>query len=329
VTVSPRQAVGIDLGGTHLRVGCVDAGGRISALERVRSDVIVGPEAMIDTMASLVERVRSREVEAIGVGIPGSTDRLNGLVLGMPAFPSWSRVPLARLLHARTGLPVVLENDANAAALGEWRAGAGQGSADVAYVTISTGIGAGIVSDGRLVRGFGGLAGEIGHTHVTDRSPPCSCGRLGCFEAVASGTALARKVAESVKLFPDSLLAAVVGAETPGAQHLAAAARRGDPEGLKLLEDEATLLGIGFTNLQHMVSPERIVVGGGVSALLPLLRPRIEAVMRERLLAGFQPAELRAAQLGDSAGLIGAAHLALELSSSGGGLIDRPLNTPN
>jgi glucokinase len=289
----------------------------------VRSDAIVGQEAMIDTMASLVERVRSRGVEAIGVGIPGSIDRSNGLVLGMPAFPGWSRVPLARLLHARTGLPVVLENDANAAALGEWHAGAGRGSTDVAYVTISTGIGAGIVSDGRLVRGFGGLAGEIGHTHVTDRSPPCSCGRRGCFEAVASGTALARRVAESVGRFPDSPLATVVGTEAPGAQHLAEAARRGDAEAQRILEDEATLLGIGFTNLQHMVSPERIVVGGGVAALLPLLRPRIEAVMRERLLAGFEPAELRIAELGDSAGLVGAAHLALDLSA-GDGRVDRP-----
>jgi glucokinase len=111
---------------------------------------------------------------------------------------------------------VYFENDANVAALGEWRSGAGMGSSDIAYVTISTGIGAGIISDGRLVRGFGGLAGEIGHTRLTDNSPPCSCGQIGCFEAVASGKALDRKVADAVAQNPNSILAKLAADQTPG-----------------------------------------------------------------------------------------------------------------
>jgi glucokinase len=267
---------------------------------------------MIRVMKDLVERVRIEHVGAIGIGIPGSIDRREGVVLAIPAFPDWRDVPLASLLGAYTGLSVHLENDANAAALGEWRFGAGMGSADVAYVTISTGIGAGIISDGRLVRGFGGLAGEIGHTRLTDNSPPCSCGQIGCFEAVASGTALDRKVRETVARLPHSILASIVASQTAGAEHLAAAAEAADPEAQRILDEEATLLGIGLTNLQHLYSPERIVMGGGVSALLPLLRAGIESVMRSRLLGGFKPAQLLPAALGDSAGLIGAASLAME-----------------
>jgi glucokinase len=309
-----RHAIGIDLGGTQLRVACVDGGGRIVALERVRSDHVQGRDALIQQMAMLVQRVRSRQVEAIGVGIPGSINRRQGLVLGMPAFPGWSGVPLAALLQDSVQLPVYLENDANVAALGEWRSGAGKGSSDVAYVTISTGIGAGIISDGRLVRGFGGLAGEIGHTRLTDNSPPCSCGQIGCFEAVASGRALERKVADAVAQDPNSILAQLAAGETPRAEHLTEAVRRGDPRAHDILDEEAVLLGIGFTNLQHLYSPERIVVGGGVSALLPLMRATIERVMKNRLLAGFTPAQLRVAELGDSAGVIGAAGLALDIA---------------
>jgi glucokinase len=311
-----RHAIGIDLGGTQLRVACVAGGGRILALERVRSDHVQGRDALIQQMAMLVQRVRSGQVEAIGVGIPGSINRRQGIVLGIPAFPGWSGVPLAGLLQESVQLPVYLENDANVAALGEWRSGAGMGSSDVAYVTISTGIGAGIISDGRLVRGFRGLAGEIGHTRLTDNSPPCSCGQIGCFEAVASGKALDRKVADAVAQNPNSILAQLAAGQTPRAEHLTEAVRRGDPQAQDILDEEAVLLGIGFTNLQHLYSPERIVVGGGVSALLPLMRETIERIMKDRLLAGFTPAQLRVAELGDSAGVIGAAELALDAVSA-------------
>jgi glucokinase len=313
-----RHAIGVDLGGTQLRVALVDSGGRVLALERVRSDQLQSRDELIQRMRTLVEQVRSPQTEAIGVGIPGSINRHQGLVLGIPAFPGWSGVPLAGLLQDSAHLPVYLENDANVAALGEWWAGAGMGSANVAYVTISTGIGAGIICDGRLMRGFGGLAGEIGHTRITDNSPVCSCGQIGCFEAVASGRALERKVAEAVAQYPGSILATVATGDAPGPEHLTEAVRRGDSRAKDILEEEAVLLGIGFTNLQHSFSPERIVVGGGVSALLPLMRQTIEHAMKIRLLAGFSPAQLRVAELGDAAGVIGAAQLALEEVSEAG-----------
>jgi glucokinase len=297
-----RHAVGIDLGGSQLRAACIDGDGRVLRLEKIRSAELDGPEAMIQAMQMLVDRVRDPFVHAIGVGIPGSIDRHHGVVVAMPAFRGWAAIPLGALLGAGTGLPVYLENDANAAALGEWRCGAGIGSDDIAYITISTGIGAGIISDGRLLRGVGGLAGEIGHTHVTDRSSPCSCGQIGCFEAVASGTALNRKVRERLP-------------RLQSAEQLGEAARAGDIVAQNILDEEATLLGIGFTNLQHVYSPERIVMGGGVAALLPLMQARIENVMRERLLGGFRLAQLVPAALGDSAGLVGAASVALETSA--------------
>jgi len=307
-----RTTVGIDLGGTQLRVACVDAAGAVLALERERSDQHGSPQGLIDQMIRLIERVRSPGTNAIGCGIPGLIDRRKGVVLGIPAFAGWSGVPLGSILQARTGLPVQLENDANVAAIGEWRSGAGRGSVDVAYVTISTGIGAGIISDGRLVRGHGGLAGEIGHTHISDEASTCSCGNTGCFEAVAAGRALDRRVMSAVVGQPSSLLAGLVGDRTPGAEYLGIAASRGCPVALEILDTEAYWLGLGFTNLQHLYAPERIVMGGGVSALLPLMRERIDAIMRQRLLPGFTPAVIEVAALGDSAGVVGAAFLARE-----------------
>jgi glucokinase len=307
-----RHTVGIDLGGTQLRVACVDADGKVLSLERERSDQHPSPADLIERMIAMIARVRSPATTAIGCAIPGLIDRRNGIVLGIPAFAGWSGVPLAPILRDRTGLPAQLENDANVAAIGEWRCGAGRGSVDLAYVTISTGIGAGIISDGRLVRGHGGLAGEIGHTRISDEPAICSCGRSGCFEAMAAGRALDRRVAGAVTEHPSSLLAQIVGTRTPGAEYLGHAAARGCHVSLEILDAEAYWLGLGFTNLQHLYSPARIVMGGGVSALLPQMRERINGIMRERLLPGFTLAAIESAALGDTAGVVGAAILARE-----------------
>ncbi|UXT85295.1 ROK family protein (plasmid) [Agrobacterium tumefaciens] len=299
--------IGVDLGGTHLRVASIDASGAIHASRRVGTARDGGPEAVIAQILQLLDDVGTAGAKSVGIGIPGSIDAVTGTVLGIPALPGWDRIPLGALIRDRAGIPCLLENDATAAAIGEWRAGAAKGCEHFVYVTISTGIGAGVVIDGRVLRGARGLAGEIGHTRIADHSDICSCGKIGCWEAVASGTALGRRGKRAMESNAGSLLAEVSGAEQLSAFHVGLAARRGDEVALALLREEAELLGLGFVNAQHLYAPEKIVVGGGLSSLLDLMQDDIELVVRDRLLPGFPPAPIVVASLGDDAGVIGAA----------------------
>ena len=163
-----------------------------------------------------------------------------------------------------------------------------------------------MVVDGRLLRGSGGLAGEVGHTHVTDSSERCACGRVGCWQAVASGTALGLKAQAAIQANPASLIRKFSGQDPVTGFHVVQAADAGDVVAKGLLSELAAYLGMGFANIQHCYSPERIVVGGGLSLLLERLRPGIEAALRSGLLPGFAPAEIWAAALGENSGLIGA-----------------------
>ncbi|MFC0410065.1 ROK family protein [Roseomonas elaeocarpi] len=310
---APPNVIGIDLGGTQLRVALVDPAGRILRAERQRTDAQGGPEAVIGQMRAMIAALRDENTAAIGVGLPGTFDAAEGRVIHMVALPGWRDVPLAGRLRELTGLPAALENDAKVAAIGEWHAGAGQGCRSFCYVTVSTGIGGGIVVDGRLLRGLGGLAGEIGHTRIAETSEPCNCGQRGCWEALASGTALGRRARAAVAAEPACHLAAVAGDAPATGEHAGRAAREGCAVAARVLEEEAVLLGVGFRNLHHLYAPERIVVGGGVSALLEEMRPTIERTLREQLLPGFRPAEILRAALGDDAGLVGAAGVAREV----------------
>lgn len=299
-------AIGVDLGGTQVRAARVDAAGRVLAVRRVATDP-TGPDAVADQILALAEILRDGTTRAIGLGVPGAIDAAAGTVLNIPALAGWAGYPLAATLAGATGLPCILENDAKVAALGEWRAGAGRGCSNFAYVTVGTGIGGAMVVDGRLLRGSGGLAGEVGHTHVTDRPERCACGRTGCWQAVASGTALGLRAQATAAAHPGSAIARFAGDGPATGFHVAEAARAGDPLARGLLDEVAGYLGLGFANVQHCYAPERIVMGGGLSMLLDLLRPRLEAALRAGLLPGFAPAEVQAAALGDDAGLIGAA----------------------
>ena len=204
-----------------------------------------------------------------------------------------------------------MENDANAAALGEWRFGAGQGARTMVFVTVSTGIGGGIVADGTLFHGRRGLAGEIGHMAVTDHSDRCFCGAVGCFEAVASGTALGRRATARTTPGDGSLLRRLSGDRDVTARHVVEAARRGDGLATELIEAEGRWLGTGFTSLLHLFSPDLIVMGGGLANAFDLLAPQIGSTIRERAMAAYRDVPVVAASLGDRAGLIGAASLVL------------------
>ena len=310
-----RAALAIDLGGTDLRAALVEASGRVAAFASTPTDAAGGPDAVIDQMLALLDRVRAgamdAEITGLGVAAPGPLDPDAGIVVDAPTLQGWRDVPLASILSDRLRLDVRLENDANAAALGEWRFGAGQGTQSMVFITVSTGLGGGVIVDGKLLHGRRGLAGEIGHMTVSDRPERCACGSTGCWEAMASGTALAREATRLAAAGGAPAILRLAGAGPITGKHVAEAARLGDAPALDLLDREARWLGIGLTNLLHLYSPERLILGGGVGSLLPLLQARIDRTIGERAMSAFRAVPVVAAALGGNAGLVGAASLML------------------
>jgi len=306
-------AVGVDLGGTQVRAALIDADGSVLARASARTDAVGGPRAVLRQIEGLVAQVSNSvgaaSLAGVGVSAPGPLDSAAGVVLGIPTLPGWVDVPIAAWLGDALGVPVTLENDGIAAAIGEWRFGAGRGLSDFVYVTVSTGIGGGVIADGRVLRGRRRMAAHFGHVTTAPDGEVCGCGNRGCWEAQASGTALGDRARRLVSLASDSTLS------TPGpvldARRVIDAARAGDALALQLVAHEAELLGTGIVNLLHLFSPQTIVVGGGVSAGFDLLRPGIEAQVRARALPPFRQVPIVAAQLAQNSGLVGAACLVL------------------
>lgn len=310
-----KLALAFDLGGTALRGALVESDGRIVAHASAPTLAGAGSEAVIGQIVALAGTLLKEHPQAnvagIGVGAPGPLDPKAGIVIAPPTLAGWHDVPLIDILGQHFGLPVRLENDANAAALGEWRFGAGRGSGSLVFVTVSTGIGGGVVADGHIYHGRRGLAAEIGHMTITGEGDRCFCGAIGCFEAVASGTALGRRATRLTAPGDGSLLRRLSNDGEVSARHVVEAAKAGDANALDLIEAEAQWLGIGFTNLLHLYSPDLIVMGGGLSNGFDLLAPSIRAVIQQRAMPAYRDVPIVQAELGDRAGLIGAASLIL------------------
>jgi len=266
-------------------------------------------------MRDLIDRVQAPEERArlagVGVSSPGPLDSERGIVLGIPTLPGWEGFPLRDALAAELGLPVVVENDGIAAAFGEWRHGAGQGLRHLVYVTVSTGLGGGVVVDGHLMHGRWGMAGHVGHFRMAAAGPRCSCGATGCFESLAAGTALGARARAAAKSHPASALGLLSPSVEIGPRQVLEGARAGDMLCLELLREEAAYLGAGFTGLVHLFSPELLIMGGGVANAFDLLIEGIEAVMRRDALPPFRSVPVVRASLGENSGLVGAASLAV------------------
>ena len=297
--MSQNLALGIDLGGTQVRAGLVDGTGQIIRRAAILTDVQGGPHAVIQQMLELADAViasdRSR-VKAAGVSSPGPLDSDSGCTIELPTLPGWTNFPLRQTLAEKLQMPVTLENDGIAAANGEWKFGAGKGLKHLVYVTVSTGIGGGVVVDNHLMRGRSGMAGHVGHMSIEENGPLCGCGNPGCFEALASGTAFNR-------------IAKSLGFES--ASSLTVAARNGDANALAAVHRQAILLGYGFASLLHLFSPEKLIVGGGVTGAFDMMLPTIKAEVQRRAISAFKSVEIVTAALGDNAGLVGAASLAI------------------
>lgn len=308
--------IAIDLGGTQLRAALCTPDGTIHQRVSRKTRAKRGLEAVLERICETAEQVWPEEgkVHAIGISAPGPLDPFNGIVLGAPNLPGWDRVPLRDIVSARFDLPVFVGNDANLAALGEHRFGAGQGFDDMIYMTISTGIGGGILVGGKLLLGHKGLAGEIGHTVLQPNGPQCGCGNRGCLEALASGTAIGRQALTLAAAGRAPAILAAAGGDLTqiSSKSVGEAAAQGDKVAIKLLRRAGRFIGIGIANLMHLFNPHCFVLGGGVTLAGDLLfKPiRRTAHRRVQIPQYAEGTEIVPAALGDDVSLLGALTLA-------------------
>lgn len=352
VDVQFQPVIGIDLGGTQIRAAILQ-GKRILARaatltgtnptpERVLPRIFATVQLALDEAGMTLERIGG-----VGVAAPGPLDCRTGMIFSPPNLPAWQGTPLRALLQEHYQKPVFVENDANAAALGEYLFGAGQGCQTMVYLTVSTGIGGGVICDGKLFEGTNGSAAELGHVTIDWRGERCSCGNVGCLEALGSGTAIARQARQAIARGQGAELVAFARAQTENtdallaheaaqdfrvqalgeadvvvnshdldaglsitAQTVARAAEAGVPLARLIIANAAEALGVGLVNILHTFSPERLILGGGVMHIGKLLLEPATRIVQERTMwANRAEADILFAQLGANTGLIGAGAL--------------------
>jgi glucokinase len=313
VNASSGLVFAVDLGGTHLRAALVDSTGKIHTQLKCHTPKDDSPRVVVDALASIADewsRGNHGPIIAASVMVPGAVDSNQSVVLSAPNLPSLIKFGLKAVLQERLGWPVVLENDANAAAMGEMWLGAARGCRDVVSVTLGTGVGGGIVLGGKVWRGAHGSAGEIGHTTVDPFSGlKCKCGNTGCLELFASATAIVRMARESLGQFPQATL----NAGDLTAEKVYEAGRQGDELALSVFKQAGKYLGIGLASLMSVIDPEIIVINGGVVNGWDLFAEDMYEEVAERAFpATAAQVKIARAECGDNAGLLGAARLAFD-----------------
>lgn len=304
---------GVDVGATSVDVAVTDGGLEVLGRASEPCDVRDGPVAVLDRATEMLAKLRGQglftQLHGAGIGVPGPVSFREGMPVAPPIMPGWDRYPVRETLGQELGCPVVVDNDVNIMALGELHAGLAKQVDDFLFVKIGTGIGCGIVVDGKIYRGVSGSAGDIGHIRVDDTGPICACGNAGCLEAYFGGAALAREataVAERSPYLSERLRR--TGALT--GEDVAAAAELGDAEAVRLIRDGGHRVGLVLAGLVSFFNPGLVIVAGGVARLGHLLLAEIRSVVYRRslpLATGNLPIVL--SELGDSAGVIGAARL--------------------
>jgi len=314
-----KLIIGVDLGGTQIRAALAGGEGNILCRTSCLTLAEEGLEAVMGRIKGaiheVVESTDRGRVRGIGVAAPGPLDPWRGVILEAPNLPGWESVPLKDLLEKEFDLPVSVGNDANLAALAEQRFGAGQGIADLIYITVSTGIGGGIIVDNRLLLGARGLAGEVGHQTIEADGPRCKCGNVGCLEVLAAGPAIARSARELIKTGVVTTITDLVDGDLDKitARVVNQAAQEGDPVAIELFRQAGFYIGIGIVNLLHLFNPSLIIIGGSVAKAGELLFEPIRATVRERAMAShyWDNTPIVPAALGDDVGLLGAVALVL------------------
>lgn len=311
------RVLAIDIGGTRMRAGAFDE--ELLAYEVLLTEVEKGPDDIIKRLIEAGKRVLKKvgwdKVDAIGMAVPGPLDRVKKTINTPPNMPGWDNIPIGDIFEEEFSAPSFIDNDANAAALGEAVYGAGKGATVVTYFTVSTGIGGGCVIKGHIFHGAGDNAGEFGHQKLDPFGPPCGCGRRGCLEALASGTAIARRAKELLIYNPQSLLWQIIEGkiEKVSARYVAQAASQGDALCLRVFQEAGFWLGLGIANIINLFNPKVVILGGGViNAGELILKPTRETAFGKAIPQLASIVEIVPAKLGELPGLYGAGEVALQ-----------------
>jgi len=314
VEVNQKLVFAADLGGTHLRGALVDERGKIHVQLKTETPQDDSPESVVDALvqasAECERRLGIHGVGASSILVPGALDQKSEVVVESPNIPGLDHYALKFALESKFRRPVLLGNYANAAAVGEMWLGAARGARNIVCITLGTGVGGGIILDGKLWRGTDGSAGEIGHAAVEPFSgPPCKCGNTGCLEMYASATAIVRMAREGLERFPDSVLQD----GCIDSKKIYKAGKAGDELALEVFKTMGDYLGVGLANLMNTLGPEVIVIGGGVANAWDLFEPHMIAQVQSRAFTSLSKrVPIRPAECGDNAGLLGAAKLAFD-----------------
>ncbi|MGB9682137.1 MAG: ROK family protein [bacterium] len=291
------RAIGIDIGGTKILAAIVDENGNITKSIKVPSEGKEGRERILGHLYEAIEEVIDPSMEGIGIGTAGQVDPDTGIVVtATPNLKDWSGVPLKRLVEDRFHLPTYVDNDGNVAALGEWWAGGGKGARCLLCLTIGTGIGSGIVYEGKVFRGAKGLGAELGHMSIKYDGIRCNCGGIGCIEAYASGPVLIKRLKER-------------GRDFNSPSEIQREAENGDKVVLDTIFEIGTLLGFAMVSFVNIFNPDVILLSGGVSNLGELLIKPIREIVDTYALPGGRDVKIVQATLGDKAGVVGAGAL--------------------
>jgi len=316
-----KLILGLDIGGTKIATALATAQGEIRARGYSPTLAQDGPEAVTNSILAAIDetmcsgKIESSQLLGIGLAVAGAIDSDSGRVIFSPNIPGWYEVSLGELIEQRFGVPTYLGNDANLAALGEWCFGVKKSVANLIYITVSTGIGGGIIANGKLYTGVCGTAGEIGHMSIDVNGPRCNCGNIGCWETLASGTALAgeavRQISQGTRTsiidFADGDLSKI------DARLVFLAAQQGDELAKELISRLGYYLGVGLVNLVNIFNPELILIGGGVAKMGDLLlQPAINIVRERAFSKSANAVEIKPALLGDDSGVLGAVAFVLE-----------------
>jgi glucokinase len=311
-----RPVLAVDLGGTKIIAAVILSTGEILCRKYSLTLADEGHRPVIDRLSSVVAEtmaqagLKTSDIAGIGIAVAGILDIDRGVVTTSPNLPQWHNVPLRDIFADRLGIVTYLINDANAAALGEHRFGAGVGFENVIYLTVSTGIGGGIIIDGKLYSGADGCAGEVGHMTIEANGPQCHCGNFGCLEALASGWAVAKEAMMRINRGEKSSIIELVNGDLRNisAETVAIAARQGDQLAAGVVAKAANYLGIGLANLVNIFNPQLIIIGGGLSKMGDMLLKPSRKVLKERAFRlPARTVHIVRARLGSNSGMIGAA----------------------
>lgn len=321
VNAERGKVIGIDMGATHVTILLADFSACVLRELESPFDINDGPEECLFQVDSLLRDfldkagVKLEDILAIGVGVPGPIVSDAGMVSGPPIMPGWDSYPIRDHLQELWQCPIALSNDAELGALGEWAYGAGRGERNLAYIKVGTGIGCGLLLDGRLYRGTTGSAGEIGHITITENGPLCTCGNRGCLEALAGGNAIARSAQEMVRSGHRTQMASITPINSLTARDVIAAARNGDLTAQNIVAEAGEHLGTAIASVVNLFNPSMIVVGGGVAQIGDLLLEPIRKTVRERSLkVASRAVRITAALLGRRSAGMGAVVQALTIA---------------